>query len=146
MNDAIIVDLDSTLVDVSNALKYVSKSHPEYGGKKNWHLFNEEAVESSPIECVVSLVNSFAITHKVIIMTGRKEQWREHTIRWLEKNHIEYEELHMRNNNDDRKVHLVKKDMLDRLRHKYNFEIAIDDYEEIIEMFKDEGLLVIHVK
>ncbi len=137
---AIIIDVDGTLADVTMARKHILPSHPEFNGKKDFHAFHLEAMNSDPILTTVDIIDAMYVDYRVHIITARKETWRNHTVDWLQRNHIRYDFLHMRGKDDGRKDVEVKRDILHSLTDRYEFELAVDDNPNICEMFEQEGV------
>ncbi len=137
---AIIIDVDGTLADVTYARRHILPKHPEFSGKKDFEAFHLEACSSDPIWTTVDIIDAMYIDYRVHIITARKEIWRNHTVDWMQRNHIRYDFLHMRANNDGRKDVEVKRDILNELKEKYDFELAVDDNPHICEMFEQEGI------
>lgn len=81
---------------------------------------------------------------KVIIFSGRDEICRPETEAWLEKNDIEYDELHMRRSDHVREDGgqvadtVVKAEMIDKyIKGRYNVLIWFDDRPVVADMLRD---------
>ena len=136
-SDAIIIDMDGTLADVSSIRHHLIP----VDDKKDFHTFHSESVNVPPHPHVV---NAAQVAHmlgvKVLIVTARKFLWRNHTAWWLAMHNVPSDMLMMRGNEDYRKDYLVKKDMLNTIRQAYNVIHAWDDNPSIIKLWKEEGI------
>ena len=75
---------------------------------------------------------------KVFIFSGRDSVCRQETEEWLEKNDIEYDELHMRGKDDNRSDEIVKAEMIeDYIKNRYNVLIWFDDRKRVSDMLRD---------
>lgn len=147
--DCIIVDVDGTLAIRGERSPY------EY-----WKAENDTLNIS-----VANLVNS--ITHynndyygekvKIIIMTGREnlravdsnykfQSIKELTEVWLKSNFIHFDEIYIRDQGDKRPDYIVKKEMYENyVKNKYNVDYVIDDRKQVIDMWRQQGLMVLDV-
>ena len=145
--DAVIVDVDGTLVDVSTVRHHVILSHPENRGYRDYHAFHRAASWCPPIRATVDLVDAErACGRAVIIMTARKEEWKASTVGWLASHGIAWDEIYMRADHDDRKDALVKADLLAKVRARgWNVVRAYDDNPSIIALWRSEGIPVVEI-
>ena len=82
----------------------------------------------------------------LILMSGREDKDRIPTERWLEKNNVDYLELHMRKTGDHRKDSIVKREIFDEhIRGKYNVIAVFDDRDQVVTMWRSLGLQVFQV-
>lgn len=140
--NAIIVDMDGTLADVSGIRHYVKKPMNE----KNFDAFHAASIFAPANEMVVTMVRQARAAGVFIyVVTARRSQWERTTRAWLEKHDVPYDALCMRGNKDPRKDHEVKKDILDRIREHHTPILAIDDNPSIIELWTSENILTHHV-
>lgn len=78
----------------------------------------------------------------VVVMSGRSEDHREVTERWLAKHGIEYAGLFMRPSKDTRPDFVVKGELFDKhLRGKYNVQMFVDDRAQIVRLWRDMGII-----
>ncbi len=96
---------------------------------------------------VSEVVRSIMTHHEhVLLMSGRDEEFRPHTERWLAANNISYTELHMRALKDVRKDSIVKREMFDaNVRGKWNVSFVLDDRNQVVDMWRDLGLVCLQV-
>jgi len=127
--DVIICDIDGTLAK-----------------KGERDIFDFAKCEcDTVIEPVKTIVNKCFPT-KVLLLTGRSEQFREPTERWLKANSIRYDTLLMRSDGDIRNDTIVKKEIFDRyINSQHNVLFIIDDRRRVVRMWRENGLFVLDV-
>mgnify|MGYP005814140349 CR=1 FL=1 len=144
MRDCLIVDMDGTLTDVSSIRHWITAY--EASGRKsqrNFDRFHEDSVHCPPHFDVLAQVRvAYLLGVDIVIVTARKEKWRNHTAFWLAWNHVPSHALFMRGNKDQRPDVEVKRDILSVIRRSWNPIGAIDDNPSVIAMWQDEGIPV----
>jgi phosphoglycolate phosphatase-like HAD superfamily hydrolase len=132
--DAVVFDLDGTLVDVMDYEK-----HHKHKNIK----FAKEAEEADAIDKNVKQVKKAEKKGKeVVILTARSGHYKKQTKDWLKKHDIKEDKLIMRPSNDsktpdkDIKEKLLKKEILP----KYKVGKAYDDKNKNVKMFKKNGI------
>lgn len=141
---AIIFDIDGTLADVEHRRHFVDGSN----GKKNFHAFYEAMGYDGVHEDIRDLYIMYCRTYKYIpiICTGRPEKYREVTRDWLWKYSIFSDRLLMR---PDERGHepdyLIKQDMLNDLKQDYDIKLAIDDRDQVVKMWRENGIRCLQV-
>src|SRR5699024_7568159 len=78
--------------------------------------------------------------HKILIVTGRSDEYRPHTESWLEDNEIDVDKVYMRKSGDRRPSAEVKSEILAEIRETYDPIHAYDDDPSVIEMFGEFGV------
>lgn len=127
---AIICDLDGTLALFGDANPY----------DRN---FLEDEVNNSIAEIVHT---EQEIGNSVIIVSGRNGKYKDQTMQWLDKNHISYQYFFMRKADDTRKDVIVKKEIYDtEIKGKFNISFVLDDRNQVVEMWRQEGLTCLQV-
>jgi hypothetical protein len=139
----LIVDLDGTVADCDWRLHHI-KNKP-----KNWKAFFAGISQDQSIEPLAEIIANlyFNSLCRVIYCTGRPENFRPETERWIEI-HLggDCSHLYMRPAGDHRPDYVTKRDLLYKMREDgFAPTMAIDDKPEVCEMFKNEGLLVLQV-
>jgi FMN phosphatase YigB (HAD superfamily) len=126
--NAVIVDLDGTLVEISSIRHHVEKP------KSDFDQFHRLSVDCPPRSVALEILETYRRQGlKVLIVSARSEKYRSLTNMWLAINQIECDELLMRQIGDSRPDVEVKTAMLARLRSKYFICAALDDRPELIE-------------
>lgn len=148
MTKAIICDIDGTIADCSARLHHIKPP------KRDWGKFWIGMENDLPIDHVIDLVRSMyhartlgGMEHiEVIIVTARDKGVQRETQLWLQKHHIPYDKLFMREANDFRKDAIVKKELLDQIRAEgYEVMFALEDRDHNVEMFRANGVPCLQV-
>lgn len=134
---AIIVDLDGTLCDVEHRVHYV-RSKP-----KNWKAFNESMELDRPyIWCIELIAAMKARGYKIIFVTGRDDNFRDMTTKWLENHNVVFDELHMRRAGDFREDSDVKEEIYKNdIEKKTQVLFVVDDRRSVVERWRKLGLI-----
>lgn len=123
--DAYIVDIDGTLALMNGRSPY------DYS-KVRTDLVNE---------CVATVVNTLVDGAHIIVMSGRPDDARVDTIKWLQDNRIRYDKLFMRASGDFRDDAVVKAELFDaNVRDNYNVLGVFDDRDRVVRMWRSIGL------
>lgn len=124
---AIIVDVDGTLAhNTSNR------------GFFEWDRVGEDELDAA----VKSAIEGFVDT-KVFIFSGRDSVCRKETEDWLRKHNVSYDQLVMRQEGDNRKDTIVKREMFDdHISGKYQVVAVFDDRPSVCRMWRELGLKV----
>ena len=95
VKDIVIFDLDGTLALIEHRRHHIS------GKEKDWKAFYEACDQDDPFEAVIAMLRALRhCGYKIWIVSGREDSVRRKTIEWLERHHIEYENLLMRPEGD----------------------------------------------
>lgn len=124
---AVVLDLDGTLCE----LKPESEQHN--------HTWNEK-----PIDFMYHVYLGM-VAFKLIILTGRKEKYREITEKWLYDQDIMFDELIMQEKSQADKNHVFKREKLIELQERYEIVAMVDDNPMIIPICKELWILLLHV-
>ena len=123
--EAVIVDVDGTLAKMENRSPY------------EWDRVKEDSVH----EDVKNLVNLLHDDFTILVVTGRDGCCKDLTREWLEENNIEFDELYTRDEGDDRKDYIVKKEIFDEnIRSKYDVQFVLDDRNQTVRGWRSMGL------
>lgn len=119
--DAVIFDLDGTLFLTGDR-----------------DIYDETKVEKDILNDIVyQHLNFWKETKKIIIVTGRSEEYIQYTRHALKRHKIHYDLLLCRSKNDTRKDYLVKKDLYENnLMHRYNIFVIYDDRNSVVDYWR----------
>jgi adenylate kinase family enzyme len=138
---AIYSDLDGTLCDVEHRRHYVRRE-----GKKDWNGFFKEMVNDTVNQPVKDVLKRFGADHKIVLCSGRPDNYKRETTSWLSKNEIIYDNLFMRLRNDSRQDDIVKEILLDfEILTRYTVKFCLDDRDQVVRMLRKRGLKVFQV-
>lgn len=133
---AVIVDVDGTLCDVTSVRHHVLTK------PKDFDAFHAGSVSCPPHQQAIDYAKTAWIEgHAVLVVTGRMEQWRGHTLQWLMKHMpVPWEVLRMRPHGDYRKDTDVKREIHTDLTRTWDIVGAIDDNPAIVELWQSLGI------
>jgi beta-phosphoglucomutase-like phosphatase (HAD superfamily) len=136
---AIIVDCDGTLADVSSIRHHVIVT-PE-NRFKNFERFHSESVNVPPIPQAVDIAKqAHADGLAVLVVTARRHKWRHHTAWFLAMHDIPSDALFMRHDQDHRSDVDVKRDILAQIRRTWTPVLAVDDNPSVCALWVAEGI------
>jgi predicted kinase len=121
---AIICDLDGTLA-------LMNGRNPHDAAKCEDDLLNKP---------VANVLKTFrALGHKIVLLSGRKEEHKQQTINWLEQHNVAYDMLEMRKAADGRKDSIVKRELFDaHIAGKYYVEFVLDDRNQVVDLWRND--------
>ena len=135
-----IVDVDGTVADCSHRLHWI-KSKP-----KNWKAFYAGIEHDKPIAPVVAMVRTLDEGCNIVFCSGRPEDYRDATQKWLDTHVGVIAPLYMRPKGDYRSDDLVKLELLERIRTDgYDPRVAFDDRKRVKKMWVEQGIFVFDV-
>lgn len=132
----VIFDLDGTLADCQHRIGYI-RMRPY-----QWDKFfdNDEVYKDGVHEDVAELFRMFRANHHIVIVSGRSDQCREGTVRWLHDNLLLPDLLLMRKEGDHRPDDLVKQEIY--RTHLSDLDIfgVFDDRDRVVNMWRRLGI------
>jgi len=139
--NAIIIDLDGTLSDASQRRHFVE------GAKKDHKKFYDNLINDKANYWCIRIIQAFQRDHEIIFVSGRPDNYRELTEKWLKLWNIEYkpENLLMRKEGDFRKDFVVKQEIYDNsIKGKYVVTCAVDDRKQVVDMWRSNNIVCLH--
>lgn len=138
---SVIFDMDGTLSNSSG------RAHLVEGPKKDWNEFFRRSGEDSPYEHIVELLQMLGLRYRILIVTGRSENWRSLTVGWMREQGIRWDALFMRAEGDHRPDFEVKEEILDRhiLARGERPVMAFDDRDSVVAMWRRRGIPCLQV-
>ena len=130
---AVVVGLDGTLCDNEHRLHLIEPP------RSDWHAYHQLMAED-PVNYRIldAVVAARQAGHQVIILTGRPESYLLPTLQWLNRNYITYDELIMRDDEDERTEDQMKKDAFcRRIKPHVKPVLAFDNTPVTIFMWHD---------
>lgn len=135
---AIICDLDGTLCDLEHRRHFVRD------GQKNWPAFFSAMEDDKCNEWCKDIIERYQWGHnghRIILCSGRPEDYRTPTESWLTKHEIPYDKLLMRPKKDSREDSIIKEIILDfEILPRYNVLFSIDDRDQVVSMWRKRGI------
>ena len=135
-----IVDLDSTLCDISHRIHLLSK--------KDWVKFHLLCYKDKPNIPIINIVKSLSINgYYIHIMSGRSDIATSMTKKWLVRHCVPYNELSLKKNKDYTQDFVRKEKWLkEAYPDRKNLEtIAIEDRTRVVEMWRKNGVTCLQV-
>jgi phosphoglycolate phosphatase-like HAD superfamily hydrolase len=130
-----VFDIDGTLADVSARLHHVRQK------PKNWKAFFAAMPDDKEVHAIVRLCN---LVHdagvRVVLCSGRPEEYRRQTIAWLARVGVRYDELRLRGNGDRRSDMIAKREMLEGI-DLARVLFVVEDRAGVVEMWRKLGLV-----
>ncbi len=121
---AIICDLDGTLA-------LMNGRNPFDAAKC------EEDILNAPVAKVLKTFQNLG--HKVLLLSGRKEDHKTQTINWLAAHSIVYDLLELRKTEDNRPDTVVKKELFyAHISERYYIEFVLDDRDQVVDLWRSE--------
>ena len=139
-----IFDLDGTIADLTHRYHYINNDNPD------WDAFYDACDKDEPIKDVIDvLVNLYKAGETIYIVSGRSDQCKAKTQKWLADNKIPYFVLYMRKKGDHRPDDEVKQEWLDYwLEHHKKEEIkgVFEDRKRVVDMWRKNGITCYQMK
>lgn len=138
MSEAVIYDLQGTLIDVRSIRHLVERDKPDFDA------FHSATVNCPPHQDVVDASRRDHVAGKTVLcMTGMNEKFRGSMVTWLRRHDVPFSLLMMRGNRDFRKDFIVKREMLLEARLRgFSVTHATDDNPQVIDLWKRENIPV----
>lgn len=139
-----IFDLDGTLSNGNHRLHLLPKKDLHLA--ESWTAFNMAAGGDAPITDTIRVMKAMrAAGFIVIILTGRSDEAREITEKWLVQNGAShYDLLIMRSASDNRKDTVIKEEILRKIGIE-RIVAAWDDSPTVIAHFRSLGITTYQV-
>ncbi len=139
----VIVDLDGTLSDGSHRLHLLPTENLHL--TESWSEFNRAAAGDSPIKSTIAVINGLWVSgFAIVILTGRSDEVRYETCKWLNENGVKFDEIIMRRQDDNRKDSVIKEEAL-RAIGLDNIVCAFDDSPNVVKHFRSLGITTYQV-
>lgn len=126
----IIVDIDGTLAHNS--------------GGRDWyeyHRVGEDTVHGH----VKSIVKRYT-DMPIIIVSGRYDNCKDITEKWLQDNDIPFSHIYMRKTGDNRCDTVVKQELFEKhIEPYYNVLFVLDDRDRVVKMWRELGIPCLQV-
>ena len=147
----VIFDLDGTLAYITSRRKLSIKDN----GKMDWDIFFDRDnikldVPNTPVITMAQMLHSQGF--RIVIFSGRSKSTYRTTRQWLIQNDVPFDMLQMRPNDRDSggQFHFMKDSdlkqlWLDTLVDKDDVFAVFDDRNQVVDMWRDNGLTVFQV-
>ena len=132
----ILVDIDGTLADVRHRLHHIKGA-----GRKNWKAFFAAMDGDTPMDETIRWVRELEKDNHIVVLTGRPEEYRARTERWLRDHGVPFEKLVMRPQGDHRPDYVVKAEVLRDIPRE-RIALVIEDRDQVCAMWESKGVKV----
>jgi predicted kinase len=133
---AVVCDLDGTLCNCEHRQHFVRR---EKGQRKDWLGFFKGMADDSENSWCGAILHRFR-DFKIVLCSGRPDDYRRTTVEWLANHVVEYDGLFMRLRNDSRQDDIVKEIILDfEILTRYTPYFFIDDRQQVVRMWRRRG-------
>mgnify|MGYP000399697309 CR=1 FL=1 len=141
MGKIVVFDIDGTLADMEHRRHWVANK------PKNWPAFNAGMSRDTTHDDIVELAQLFSsLGHTVVICSGRGEENRDVTEKWLHDNSVPFVQLYMRSLKDYRQDSIVKVELLAQIREQHGDPwLWFDDRQQVVDAIRAEGIRVLQV-
>ncbi len=143
MKNIVIVDIDGTVSNIGDRVKYLQQE------PKDWDAFYRDCFDDKPIRETLDLVVHLTERYNVVFCTGRREQIREKTRKWLSRYgglDIPIRCLLMRKDGDLRSDTIVKPELIREAGIDFNdIALVLEDRACMVKKYRELGLLVYQV-
>ena len=141
VNKIIVCDIDGTIANTEHRKHWVA-SKP-----KNWAAWNAGMANDTVHADISLLLNVFHLRGDIIIFcSGRGEETRAVTEKWLATHTVPYKRLYMRTEKDYRKDSIVKVELLDQIRSDFGEPwLWFDDRNQVVDAIRACGVRVLQV-
>jgi phosphoglycolate phosphatase-like HAD superfamily hydrolase len=139
LTKTIVYDLDGTLSDCRWRLCKL-KSAP-----KDWDGFNALAKYDRPVPAMLDrLLRDYALGYMVVLLTGRKERYRDLTLEWLGRNAIPFDCLTMRPNFHQAPQAAFKLGEIRKMKDQgLDVQMVYDDNESVRLTLREHGFIAL---
>lgn len=131
LDEAIVVDIDGT----------IAQFNPDSPRSPYDYSRLHEDILDDAVATTVAMY--YRHGYRVILLTGRPDDYRSETEKWLAENRVDYDQLIMRKSGDKRRDTVIKQEEIEGLN--YNIKIVFEDRPRNVRMFQGLGYKVFNV-
>lgn len=136
--DIIVCDLDGTLALDHHRAHHLRKI------PRDWDTYFSMCAEDSPNFAVIAVYTALAQRgYKMLIVTGRRDDYRKQTEEWLARHYIHYSDLIMRPRDNRVDDHILKRLMVTKFFNR--ILLVLEDRQRVVDMWRKEGLTCLQV-
>jgi len=127
----IIVDIDGTLANNTSG--------------RGWYEYDRVG-EDTVHGHIKSIVNKYADELMIFMVSGRYDDYKDITEKWLADNNIPFASLYMRKTGDLRCDAIVKRELFEKyIEPYYNVLFVLDDRDRVVKMWRELGIPCLQV-
>jgi len=131
-----IFDIDGTIADCTHRLHHIQKT------PKDWRAYFAACTGDAPIKHIIELAQDLHQSDaQIVYVSGRSDECRYETERWLEKHDLPPGTLYMRKAGDHRNDDMLKAELLELLRADgFKPIMAFDDRNRVVATWRANGV------
>jgi hypothetical protein len=136
-----VFDIDGTLANINHRRHFVATK------PKNWVAF-EKTMDRDTLVAEIAELNRtlYSSGATIIICTGRGEQNREVTEKWLAANQIQYHTMFMRPEKNYERDDIIKGRMADHIETTFGkISMVFDDRNQVVDMWRERDIVCAQV-
>ncbi len=139
----VIFDVDGTLMDIEHRRHFVTQRPKDFDAFRD----PEVVMQDTPNKEIFALAKALKDAgNRIIVSTGRNKRQRATTLKQLMMNGLVFDAMYMRGDTDFRPDDELKKEFLIKMKEDgFNPVMAVDDRQQVVDMFRAEGLRVLQV-
>jgi hypothetical protein len=138
MSNIVVFDLDGTLALTEHRQHFIEKP-------TNWDAYYDACDMDEPNFPIISLANSLrSYAYEIFILTGRSDQVKDKTIKWLDTYDVTWHEMFMRPNGNFNSDYILKEAWVREIGID-NIAMAFDDRNQSVAMFRSLGITCLQV-
>jgi phosphoglycolate phosphatase-like HAD superfamily hydrolase len=136
----VVFDMDGVLSDATRRQYLVERP------RRDWDAFFEACGEDELIDDVARLLDVIDASRRIVLLTARPVRVRPQTLGWLERHHLRWDLLIMRDWGDYGAARHFKRATVDELRaFGFEPELAFEDDRRNVDMFHAAGVPCIYI-
>jgi predicted kinase len=95
---------------------------------------------NAPVRNALVALQAFN-SDRIVLLSGRSEDFREQTEAWLDRHSVPYDELWMRASGDTRRDDIVKNELFDaHVRRRFSVRVSLDDRDRVVALWRRMGI------
>ena len=139
----VIFDVDGTLMDIEHRRHFVTQRPKDFDAFRDPEVVMQDTPNKEIFELAKALKDA---GNRIIVSTGRNKRQRATTLKQLMMNGLVFDAMYMRGDTDFRPDDELKKEFLTKMKEDgFNPVMAVDDRQQVVDMFRAEGLRVLQV-
>ena len=133
-----VFDIDGVLSDAASRQHFIEVD--------DWYAFFDACGDDPIIEEVARLIELLDPSLRIVLLTGRPTRVQPQTVAWLQRYHLRWDLLIMRDYGDYSAARDFKQDTVGELRAMgFDLRLAFEDDHRNREMFHAEGVPCIYI-
>jgi hypothetical protein len=143
MRNCWVFDIDGTVANGDHR-KYLLST---LSGQRKWDEWYKLAYLDLPHRDIIDFTHvAKMISMPVMMCTGRQDECRETTVRWLYDHYVIYDRLYMRTTGDHRDDAVIKLELVNQMKSDgFNPVLAFEDRDRVVKMWRDLGVRCLQV-